>query len=136
MGLFLIAAREARQAPATANPTRLTFAAAASLFMPVPLARAITLANVAGIVLRGATEALRGTLKTDALDARAIGLPTARGEFVTATVARLPLELAGYIETTTVQQSDELLRSLLLKPPDDVWIERDGRACARSFRRT
>ncbi|MEF3365017.1 heavy metal translocating P-type ATPase [Methylocystis sp. 9N] len=130
----LTTAREAWQAPAAANPTRLTFAAAAavaSLFMPVPLARAITLANVAGVVLRGAAQALRATLKTDALDALAIGLPTARGEFVTANVARFLLELAGYIETTTVQRSDELLRSLLLKPPDDVWIERDDGELAR-----
>lgn len=126
--------REDWRPPAAPYPTRLTLAAAAaiaSLFTPASIAQAITLANVAGVILRGVAKTLRSGVKSDSLDALAIGLPTARGEFVTANVTRFLLELAAYIEATTVKHSDELLRSLLLKPPDDVWVERDDGELAR-----
>ncbi len=62
-------------------------------------------------------------IEYEVLDALALGVPTARGEFVTANVTRFLLELAGYIEATTVRRSNELLRSLLRRPPSDVWVE-------------
>lgn len=127
-------ADEPWRASSSADPTRLALAgvaAVSALLLPSPLAAAITWANVAGVVLRGAAEVLGGALKTDALDAMAIGLPTARGEYVTANVTRFLLELAAYIEATTVERSDELLRSLLRRPPGDVWVENAGGALAR-----
>ena len=106
-------------------------AIAAALLLPAPLAAAITWLNVAGLLARGAGAAARGKLTTDVLDALAIGLPAFRREYGTANVTRFLLALAAYIEATTVQQSDELLRSLLRRAPGDVWVERAGGELAR-----
>lgn len=128
------AASEPWRPSSGADHTRLMLAglaAVAALILPAPLARAITWANVAGVLLRGAADVLGGALKTNALDAMAIGLPTARGEFATANVTRFLLALAGYIEASTVERSDEMLRSLLRQPPGDVWVDNAGGALAR-----
>lgn len=95
----------------------------ASLVLPRPAAALLTYANVAGTIVRGAVAAARHGLKVEVLDAIAIGLPTARGEFTTANFTRFLVELAAYIESTTIERSDELLRSLLHRAPGDVWIE-------------
>ena len=106
-------------------------AIAAALLLPAPLAAAITWLNIAGVLARGVLAASRGKLKTDVLDALAIGVPAARQEYVTASVTRFLLALAEHIEATTVQQSDELLRSLLRQAPGDVWVERHDGELAR-----
>jgi len=106
-------------------------AIAAALFLPAPLAAAITWLNVAGILARGVGAVTQGKLKTDVLDALAIGLPAVRREYATANVTRFLLALAEYIEETTVQQSDELLRSLLRQSPGDVWVEHPSGELAR-----
>ncbi|MGI6246458.1 MAG: heavy metal translocating P-type ATPase [Pseudochelatococcus sp.] len=103
-------------------------AALASLVLPREAARVLTVANVAGTVARGIHAAATEGLKVEVLDALAIGLPTLRGRFTTANFTRFLMELAVYIESTTVERSDELLRSLLHRKPDDVWVELpDGR---------
>jgi len=99
---------------------------AASRLLPRPMAAALTLANVATTIAKGAEAALTHGLKVEVLDAIAAGLPTLRGEYTTANFTRLLVELAGYIESTTIERSDELLRSLLHRPPDDVWVRTDG----------
>ncbi|WP_334175391.1 heavy metal translocating P-type ATPase [Pseudoxanthobacter sp.] len=100
-------------------------AVAASLVLPRPAAAVLTFANVAGTVWRGIEAAIRHGMKVEVLDALAISLPTLRGEYATANFTRFLVELAGYIESTTVERSDELLRSLLHRAPDDVWVEQD-----------
>ncbi|MFS8037170.1 heavy metal translocating P-type ATPase [Xanthobacter sp. AM11] len=108
-----------------ADPSRVALAAgtlAAALVLPRPAAAALTYANVAGTLVRGAVAAARHGLKVEVLDAIAIGLPTARGEFLTANFTRFLVELAAYIESTTIERSDALLRSLLHRTPDDVWV--------------
>jgi heavy metal translocating P-type ATPase len=123
--------------PPAANAKRVTLAAgaiAAALLLPAPLAAAITWLNVAGVLARGVLAASRGKLKTDVLDALAIGVPAARQEYVTASVTRFLLALAEHIQATTLQQSDELLRSLLRRAPGDVWVERrDGELARMPF---
>lgn len=91
--------------------------------LPPRLAAAATLANVAAPILTGVRAALTEGLKVEVLDALAIGLPALRGEYVTANFTRFLMELATYIEASTVERSDDLLRSLLHRRPDDVWIE-------------
>jgi cation-transporting P-type ATPase C len=113
--------------PPAVSTRRVMLAAgaiAAALVFPAPLAAAITWLNIAGVLARGFFAAAKGALKTDVLDALALGLPAMRGEFATTNVTRFLLALAEYIEASTVQQSDELLRSLLRQAPGDVWVER------------
>jgi manganese/zinc-transporting P-type ATPase C len=106
----------------------------AALAAPKPLAAVITYANVASVLWRGVDAAINHGLKVEVIDALAIGLPTARGEYSTANFTRLLVQLAAYIESTTVERSDELLRSLLRRKPDDVWIRRaDGEMVRVAF---
>ncbi|MBB3809598.1 heavy metal translocating P-type ATPase [Pseudochelatococcus contaminans] len=98
----------------------------ASLVLPRQAAGVVTVANIAGTVLSGVHAALTSGLKVEVLDALAVGLPTLRGRFATANFARFLVELANYIESTTVERSDALLRSLLHRKPDDVWVEGPG----------
>ncbi len=98
-------------------------AVAASFLLPKPVVAAMTVANVAGTLARGAVAAVTHGLKVEVLDALAIGLPTLRGNYATANFARFLVELAGYIESTTARRSDDFLRSLLTARPEDVWVE-------------
>jgi len=98
----------------------------AARLLPAPAAAAVTYANIAPTLVRGIAAAIQHGLKVEVLDAIAMGLPTARGEYTTANFTRLLVELAEYIESTTIERSDELLRSLLHRAPDDVWVEADG----------
>ncbi|MFC0219998.1 heavy metal translocating P-type ATPase [Pseudochelatococcus lubricantis] len=104
----------------------------ASLVLPRDAARLLTAANVAGTIVRGVAAAATEGLKVEVLDALAIGVPTLRGRFVTANFTRFLMELATYIESTTVERSDELLRSLLHRKPDDVWVELPGGQLAQT----
>lgn len=115
----------------------LAFSAAAfvvALVAPKPVAALATYANVAPTLWAGVEAAVNHGLKVEVLDALAIGLPTLRGEYVTANFTRLLVRLAGYIESTTVERSDDLLRSLLRRKPDDVWVRRaDGEIARAAF---
>ncbi len=95
----------------------------AARLLPRPAAALLTYANVAPTIVRGVVAGATHRLKVEVLDAIAAGLPAARGEFTTANFTRFLVELAAYIESTTIERSDELLRSLLHRAPDDVWIE-------------
>lgn len=106
---------------------------AGALVLPRPLAALATYANVARPILTGVGAAIRDGLKVEVLDALAIGLPTLRGEFGTANFTRFLMELANYIEAGTAERSDELLRTLLHRRPDDVWILRDGHTVRVAF---
>lgn len=106
---------------------------AGAFALPRPLAALATWANVARPVLTGAGAALTEGLKVEVLDAIAMGLPALRGEYGTANFTRFLMELANYIEAGTEQRSDELLRTLLHRRPDDVWVERGGQTVRVPF---
>lgn len=97
----------------------------ASWLLPRPLAAALTVANVAGPVLTGVAVALTRGLRVEVLSALALGFSTGRGEYATANTARFLMELANYIEASTAARSDDLLRTLLRRRPDNVWVEQD-----------
>ncbi|WP_238120863.1 MULTISPECIES: heavy metal translocating P-type ATPase [unclassified Xanthobacter] len=129
--ILALAAHPPAQVPALVQPPGVDSAPLvlsvatliASRLLPRPAAAALTYANVASTVLRGIAAAIQHGLKVEVLDAIAIGLPTLRGEYTTANFTRFLVELAEYIESTTIERSDELLRSLLHRAPDDVWVE-------------
>ncbi|WP_395698108.1 heavy metal translocating P-type ATPase [Methylocella sp.] len=93
-----------------------------ALAAPRPLAALVTLANISRAILLGIEATLAHGMKVETLDALAVALPAARGDYATANFTRLLTTLAGYIESTTIERSDELLRSLLRRRPKDVWV--------------
>jgi heavy metal translocating P-type ATPase len=100
---------------------------------PPPLKPLITVLNVAKVVARGVRVTFGKGLRVETLDATAITLPAVRGEYTTANTTRALLEVGSYIEATTVERSDALLRSLLRSRPESVWVERDGIEVAIPF---
>ncbi|MGQ3674507.1 heavy metal translocating P-type ATPase [Xanthobacter sp. TB0139] len=98
-------------------------ALAAGMVLPKPAAGAVTWLNIAPTLVKGAIAGLQHGLKVEVLDALSMGLPSLRGDYTTANFTRFLVELADYIESTTAERSDELLRSLLHHKPDDVWVQ-------------
>ncbi|MCW2306964.1 heavy metal translocating P-type ATPase [Rhodobium gokarnense] len=87
---------------------------------------ALTFLNISGTLVNGAAAATRG-IKVETLDALAIGLTAAKGEYLTANTTEFLLKLAGYVESTTAQKSDDMLRHLLRPEPVDAWVEKGGK---------
>jgi len=94
----------------------------ASLVLPRPLLSTLTLVNITPTILRGLNAAVMHGLKAEVLDALAVTFPTLRGEYITTNFTRFLVQLAEFIESTTAERSDELLRSLLRQQPQDVWL--------------
>lgn len=111
--------------PPTTNSSPLILSAAslvAASLLPKPAAGALTWLNIAPTLAKGLEAGVQHGLKVEVLDALSMGLPTLRGEYNTANFTHFLVELADYIESTTAERSDELLRSLLHHTPDDVWV--------------
>lgn len=96
---------------------------AASFLLPAPLRGILTAANVAGVIARGVRSLGNRRVTVEVLDALAMSLPLARREYRTANFARFLLDLGGYMEASTAQRSDHLLRDLLKTAPEAVWVE-------------
>ncbi len=106
----------------------LVSALVALVLVPVlPMAgkRALTLLAIGPTLARGADAFLRGGVRTEALDALAVGLSAARGEYGTAALTGSMLALGEYLEERTARQSDQMLRRLLRPKPAPAWVERD-----------
>ncbi|PID40003.1 MAG: heavy metal translocating P-type ATPase, partial [Proteobacteria bacterium] len=65
-------------------------------------------------------------VKVEVLDAAAIGLSLARGDFFTANAIVTLLALGEYLESSSENRSTELLKSLLRPQVEHVWLERNG----------
>ncbi|MGQ3672419.1 heavy metal translocating P-type ATPase [Xanthobacter sp. TB0136] len=112
--------------PPTTNSSPLILSGAALVaakLLPKPAAGVVTWLNIAPTLVKGAVAGVQHGLKVEVLDALSMGLPSLRGDYTTANFTRFLVELADYIESTTAERSDELLRSLLHRTPDDVWVQ-------------
>lgn len=84
---------------------------------------ALTFFNISGRIVEGASS-LRNGIKVELLDATAVGLSAFKGEYVTVNITESLLKLGHYLEETTLQKSDDMLRHLLRPPPTMAWVER------------
>lgn len=108
-------------------------AVVASLLLPRPVGRVITAVNIAPTLLVGIDTLVQRGVKVPVLDALSIGVTAARGEYVTANSARFLLSLAGYLEDSSAQRSDDLLQALLRPNPETAMVERDGVVARQPF---
>lgn len=114
--------------PGPLRPALSGLAALAMPFLDRRQRRLLSCAVVAPTVAKGLDSLVAEGIGVEVLDAASVGLSAWRGEAFTATVTQFLLDLAEYIEGTTAQHSDELLRGLLAANPEEVWVERDGQA--------
>ncbi|MFP4209223.1 MAG: heavy metal translocating P-type ATPase [Wenzhouxiangella sp.] len=95
-------------------------------FLPPIGKRILTLLTAGPTLVRGADAFIRSGIGTEVLDALAVGLSAARGEYYTASLTASMLALGEFMETRTARQSDRMLRRLLRPRPVMAWVERDG----------
>lgn len=95
-------------------------------FLPPPLRYFATLLNASKIIFTGLDTLVNKGIKVEVLDAIAISLSISRGEYLTANITNILMQLGSYLEQKTERQSDHMLRSLLRPEPTLAWVERDG----------
>jgi heavy metal translocating P-type ATPase len=101
---------------------------AASPLLPQPVKAALTVLNVADNLREGAATLLTRGIKVEVLDAAAVGLSLARGQYNTANITQLLLDISEYVEATTKRASDDLILKLLQPDVEEVWVELDDGA--------
>lgn len=95
-------------------------------FLPPFLRAALTYYSIAPTLLKGITTLFTHGLKIEVLDATAVGLAAARGEYLTASLTQVFLSLGEYMERLVSRESEALLGPLLRPKFSPVWVERDG----------
>ncbi len=105
---------------------RLTFMvlrrAAARLFLPASLRTVAAAAKSVKYIFRGARALFSGRLQVETLDATAIAVSLARGDFATASSVMFLLKLGEILEDWTHKKSvDDLARTMSLRT-DRVWM--------------
>lgn len=98
----------------------------ASLLLPAPLGRLLTWAAITPRIVRGVRSLMTKGVTVQLLDAAAVSLGAAQGNYVTALVTDSLMEAGDYLEESTQRRSEELLEHLLHPHPASVWVERDG----------
>ncbi|MGD9919025.1 MAG: heavy metal translocating P-type ATPase [Paenirhodobacter sp.] len=101
--------------------------------LPPRLGNALTVATIAPRVLRGARSVLRDGVTIELLDALAVSLGAAQGNFGTALTTDTMMEAGEFLEETTIQRSGALLQKLLMPNPETAMIERDGQIVEVAF---
>lgn len=105
---------------------RLTFMvlrrAAAKLFLPASLRAVAAAVKSVKYIFRGARAIFSGRLQVETLDATAIAVSLARGDFATASSVMFLLKLGEILEDWTHKKSvDDLARTMSLRT-DRVWM--------------
>lgn len=85
--------------------------------------------STAPLIFEGMNELLSKGLTSKVLEAMAVGVSLARADYIAANSTNAMLELGEYIEETTVQKSDDLVKELSKPNVDKVWVEKiiDGK---------
>lgn len=75
------------------------------------------------LLVEGTKELFREGLTSRVLEATAVGVSLARGDYLAANGTNAMLELGEYIEETTVHRSDDLIKELAKPNVEETWIE-------------
>lgn len=78
------------------------------------------------MMLSGFKDLLKNGLTSHVLESLAVGVSLARKDYTAANFTSLLLEAGEYIEETTSDKSDALLRELIKPNVEEVWREIDG----------
>lgn len=97
-------------------------------FLPKKWAGLSTLLLTAPTLYEGLDTLTQRKLRVEVLDALALGVSMARGDYRTAMITQSLLTLGEYMEQETCRHSDALLASLMQPQEHPVWVERDGQS--------
>jgi heavy metal translocating P-type ATPase len=93
--------------------------------VPLSLKAPLALIAAAPFLARGLDD-LRGGLTSHVLEALAVSISVARGDYLAANTTTFMLALGESLEESIARRSDELLKYLARPVSDEVWVERDG----------
>jgi heavy metal translocating P-type ATPase len=65
-------------------------------------------------------------ISSHVLEAMAVGISLASGDYLAANTTTFMLALGAYLEESIARRSDELLKHLLRPTGNEIWVERDG----------
>jgi Cu2+-exporting ATPase len=100
--------------------------ALATPLMPLPLRLLVGWTLALPTMAKGVTTLFQDGVRVEVLDGSAKLLSLLRGDFFTANAIGALLDWGEYVEATSEQRSNELLKRLLTPQTDQVWIHRDG----------
>ena len=107
----------------------LAFAAASALtpLLPRALQMPLSLGANAPMLLTGGRELFREGLTSHVLEALAVSISLGRRDYTAANLTHLLLGVGEYIEASTTQESDALLRTLIKPAVETLWIDDKGK---------
>ncbi len=94
--------------------------------LPAPVRTGLSWLAAAPIILKGVETLVSRGIKVEVLDATAVSLSLARGDYFTANSIVALLTLGRYLEFTSEKKSSELLTSLLKPQAESVWVDIEG----------
>jgi cation transport ATPase len=103
-----------------------TLLALSTPWLPSPLRLLVSWSLALPSLLKGVTTLIEDGVKVEVLDGSAKLLSLMRGDYFTANAIGALLDWGAYVEATSEQRSNDLLKSLLRPQTDAVWIERNG----------
>ncbi|WP_461537603.1 heavy metal translocating P-type ATPase [Spongorhabdus nitratireducens] len=96
----------------------------AASFIPKGVSGFTTYPLIANTLVEGVSQLSQGKIGTEVLDATAIGLSAARGDYRTAMLTQTLLSAGEYMEQQTSRNSDALLSELMQPRHSKVWVRR------------
>ncbi len=97
-----------------------------SPFVSPAIRKLLTWTNILPTIVTGIQTFVSRGVKIEVLDAIAVGLTAHKENYLTANITTFLMQLGGYLERLTEQQSDSLLRNLLQPDIGKAWVEREG----------
>lgn len=94
--------------------------------LPHPAKALLSWAVCAETLIHGVETLVSQGIKVPVLDAMAVGLSLARGNYFTAGSITTLISLAEYLEEYSEQRSADLLKSLLRPQAENLWVLKDG----------
>lgn len=94
--------------------------------LPRPGQRALAYVTIADTVLIGLNTLINRGIKVEVLDAVALGLSAAQGQYLTVSFVHWLLRLGEFMEDETARRSEALIAGLLKQRAGAAWVERGG----------
>ena len=98
-----------------------------AFFLPGHAAALPTLPLITPTLRQGAKQLAQSKMNIEVLDAIAVGLSAARGDYSTAMLTQTLLTTGEFMEQKTCRKSDVLLAELMAPKADQVWVTRSKR---------
>lgn len=108
------------------NLLNMAAVSAAGFVLPASVNAPLSIAANMPIMYSGAKDLLTNGLTSHVLESLAVVVSLYRKDYTAANFTSLLLEAGEYIEESTADKSDALLRQLIRPNVQEVWVDRDG----------